>query len=85
MSTQRFRYAARLLPETRVYCDWTTPQGAGCPSNIAPPTGFDSVEARKVAKGLGWVRVNGRDWCPDHQCPHGYVPGDHHYEGGCRA
>lgn len=31
---------------------------------------------------MNWVRVEGRDYCPNHHCVHGYVPGDHHYESG---
>lgn len=66
-------------PETRIVCDGNG-LSQGCRS--LPIVDFDAREARRSAKGLDWVRVNGRDYCPEHHCPHGYVPGDHHYEAG---
>lgn len=53
-------------PETRIYCDWTNGQGGGCPSNVNPPTDWDAREARERAKSIGWGRVVGKDYCPDH-------------------
>lgn len=79
---ERLAGTAGNSPQTRILCDWTTADGAGCPNNVNPPTSWDAREARRVARSLGYTRVNGKDWCPEHQCPHGYVPGDHHYEKG---
>lgn len=68
--------AGQRMPSfTTLICD-----GPDC--RATPRRGDSAALLRKTARELGWVRVEGRDYCPDHVCKHGYVPGDHHYEAG---
>lgn len=66
MSAQRVRTPGNN-PETRIYCDWRNRQGDPCPGNYNPVSDWNAVEARRRAKRLGWVRVGGRDYCPEHR------------------
>lgn len=57
MTTRRLTY---------LYCDGprqTCPQD-GVPSDVAPRPEWDAGEVRGRAAAKGWVRINGRDYCP---------------------
>lgn len=69
---------------TTLTCDFRQSNGDGC-LNSTPRKGDSAAAVRKVAREMGWVRVEGKDFCPAHVCPHGYVPGDHHYDSGSCA
>lgn len=51
-------------PETRIHCDWVSGRGAYC--RTRPVTDWDAKDARRVARALGWVRVDGKDYCLQH-------------------
>lgn len=64
---QRLVGTAGNNPQTSIFCDQVDVMGSGCDRNkYGPPTGWDAREARKIAKSLGWGRVNGRDYCAAH-------------------
>lgn len=74
--TRGGRMAGQKMPSfTTLICD-----APDC--GTTPRQGDNAVLLRRVARELGWTRVNGKDYCGYHTCDHGYVPGDHHYESG---
>lgn len=66
MSAVRVRTSGNL-PETRIVCEGGDYARGGSPCRTLPVVDHDARAARKRAREHGWVRVGGRDYCPDHR------------------
>lgn len=66
MSAVRYRTPGNN-PETRIFCNGL--QGSDKPCNVPYVADANAREARKRAKTLDWVRVDGKDYCPEHWSP----------------
>lgn len=79
MSAVRVRTPGNV-PCTRICCDRRF--GEYCPTY--PPEGYDAREARQAAKANGWIRVNGKDYCPVHSAVGADALPDHaDWDGPC--
>lgn len=63
MSARRVRTPGNR-PRTDILRD--RPTDTYCSASMAPPSGYDGQEARLHAGDHGWVRVDGKDYCPEH-------------------
>ena len=64
MSAERTR-GNLFTAHTTVTCDFRQPNGDGC-QDSTPAKGDGAANIRRALKEMGWVRVAGRDYCPEH-------------------
>lgn len=53
---------------TTITCDYRQPNGDGCPDST-PAKGDSAAVVRRALKEMGWVRVEGKDYCPRTSAP----------------